>query len=154
MDNFQEKFKQYLNESKTYIDSWDQKEYTQEEVNNWIERYRKTKRMSVKDRNAFKDFFKRLGLRPRDYEKIKPKSILKLKRDGEYGYYAEGVIDGFQIRVEYHPSEEIRGQWCFGWYVNDKEMYSDCLGDFRQLVYDLDRQAKRYIEEYIEGYNG
>ena len=74
--------KEDAEEGRVYIDSWDNKKYTADEINKWISQYRKTYRMPAKDRKDYKAFFTRLGLVPKDYEKVKPKSILKLKKDG------------------------------------------------------------------------
>lgn len=143
-----EEIKKSINEGRTYIDPWDKKEYTVGEVDKWISQYRKAYRMSTKDRNHYKEFFKRIGLVPKDYQKVKPKSILNLKRDGGGGYYADGVVDDHNIKVTFEPQIETRGQWCYYWFVNGEEMNSDCLNNFRELTHDLDRQASSYVDEY------
>ena len=135
-------------QGRTYIDSWDKKVYTSDEINGWIQRYQRTHRMPTKDRQAFKAFFKRLGLSPKDYEKVKPNSIIKLKKELSGYYVAEGVIDGYNIKARFEGPDSLN-QWCFYWYVNDVEMWSDCLGGgLRSLTNDLDGQAKDYIEQY------
>ena len=150
-DYNEEVMKEDAEEGKIYTDSWDNKQYTSDEINKWISQYRKAYRMPAKDKNAYKAFFKRVGLAPKDYEKVKPKSILKLKKDGGGGYYAEGIIDDHKVRVTFEPQIETNGQWCFYWYVNDEEIYSDCMSGFKELSYDLDRQAASHVEDFKNG---
>lgn len=56
-----------MNESKkTYIDPWDNREYSQEEVDEWIRKFKVGKRrLSAKDKRIYKDFFKRVGVDPK-----------------------------------------------------------------------------------------
>ena len=143
--------KEDAEEGRVYIDSWDNKKYTADEINKWVSQYRKAYRMATKDRNAYKAFFKRVGLVPKDYEKVKPKSILKLKKDGGGGYYTEGVIDGHNVKATFEPQSETIGDWCFYWYVNGEEMHSDCGSGFKQMVYMLDHKAASYVEEFKNG---
>jgi hypothetical protein len=138
-----------LNEE-TYIDPWDNKKYSSDEINNWINIYRNRVRMPAKDKETFKNFFKRIGLNPKDYEKIKPKSILKLKRDG-YGYRTEGVIDGYKVVVEFTP-DDLKNYWCCTWYINDKKITDDCFLGLRSQADTLDQDALTNIEEYKEKY--
>ena len=51
---------------KTYIDPWDKREYSQEEVDEWIRKFKIGKRrLSAREKRNYKNFFKRIGVDPK-----------------------------------------------------------------------------------------
>ena len=149
-----------LSEQKTsdgYFDPGTGQNYTTKQVEDWINYYQTGYRIPTKERKRYEAFFKRIGLTLKDYAKPKkPKTVLNLKRYGD-GYYAEGVIDGYTVRIEVSPGVN-RGDWSWEWRVNGvriDESGNSCNNCLKSIKAGLDKDAQYAIEEYknLQTYN-
>ena len=130
--------------TESYTDSRTGKQYSDDDVKQWIKQYQRYGLPNA-EKVKYVTLFNALGLRPKDYKKEKPKSILKLKKNIAGSYYSEGDIDGYKVRAEF---DNDGNKWCVYWFINGVEVDSDCGIDFKHTTSYLDDIAKHLIQEY------
>lgn len=75
---------------------------------------------------------------------------MRLIKDYAGSYYAEEVIDGYDVRVEVNTINNKGWSWSI--YVNDKLMYGDGWEGMR--LSEIKEALDQWVDEAIKDYEG